>query len=75
MNKEILAELRKIEQELAKLSKLKATKTTKQRQLKLTRRKAALQGQLQKPKGEIKPRKAKAASAGGKATAGGSSSS
>lgn len=54
MNKEVLAELRKVEQELAKLSKLKATKTTKQRQLKLTRRKVALQGKLQKPK-EAKP--------------------
>ena len=75
MNKEILAELRKVEQELAKLSKLKATKTTKQRQLKLTRRKAALQGKLQKPKEEIKPQKAKAASSGGTPTSGGSSSS
>ena len=75
MNKEILAELRKVEQELAKLSKLKATKTTKQRQLKLTRRKAALQGQLQKPKEEIKPQKAKAASSEAKATSGESSSS
>ena len=70
MNKEILAELRKVEQELAKLSKLKATKTTKQRQLKLTRRKAALQGKLQKPKEEIKPQKAKAASSGGTPTSG-----
>ena len=68
MNKEILAELRKVEQELAKLSKLKATKTTKQRQLKLTRRKVALQGKLQKPKEEIKPQKAKSASSGVKAT-------
>lgn len=75
MNKEILAELRKVEQELAKLSKLKATKTTKQRQLKLTRRKVALQGQLQKPKEEIKPQKAKPASSEAKATSGGSSSS
>lgn len=75
MNKEILAELRKVEQELAKLSKLKATKTTKQRQLKLTRRKAALQGQLQKPKEEIKPQKAKPASSGDKATSGGNASS
>ena len=69
MNKEILAELRKVEQELAKLSKLKATKTTKQRQLKLTRRKVALQGQLQKPK------EAKAASSEVTATSGGSASS
>ena len=75
MNKEILAELRKVEQELAKLSKLKATKTTKQRQLKLTRRKVALQGQLQKPKEEIKPQKAKTASSGATATSGGSASS
>ena len=75
MNKEILAELRKVEQELAKLSKLKSTKTTKQRQLKLTRRKAALQGQLQKPKEETKPQKAKAASSGGTPTSGGSSGS
>lgn len=75
MNKEVLAELRKVEQELAKLSKLKATKTTKQRQLKLTRRKVALQGQLQKPKEEIKPQKAKPASSGAKPTSGGSSSS
>lgn len=75
MNKEILAELRKVEQELAKLSKLKATKTTKQRQLKLTRRKVALQGQLQKPKEEIKPQKAKAASSEVTATSGGSASS
>lgn len=75
MNKEILAELRKVEQELAKLSKLKATKTTKQRQLKLTRRKVALQGQLQKPKEEIKPQKAKPASSGVKATSGGDASS
>lgn len=75
MNKEVLAELRKIEQELAKLSKLKATKTTKQRQLKLTRRKVALQGQLQKPKEEIKPQKAKPASSGDKATSEGNSSS
>lgn len=75
MNKEILAELRKVEQELAKLSKLKATKTTKQRQLKLTRRKVALQGQLQKSKEEIKPQKAKPASSGDKATSGGNSSS
>ena len=75
MNKEILAELRKVEQELAKLSKLKVTKTTKQRQLKLTRRKVALQGQLQKPKEEIKPQKAKPASSGVKATSGESSSS
>ena len=74
MNKEVLAELRKVEQELAKLSKLKATKTTKQRQLKLTRRKVALQGQLQKPKEEIKPQKEKPASSGVKATSGGSSS-
>lgn len=69
MNKEILAELRKVEQELSKLSKLKATKTTKQRQLKLNRRKAALQGQLQKPK-EAKP-----ASSGVKATSGEKTSS
>lgn len=75
MNKEVLAELRKVEQELAKLSKLKATKTTKQRQLKLTRRKVALQGQLQKPKEEIKPQKAKPASSEAIATSGGSSSS
>lgn len=75
MNKEILAELRKVEQELAKLSKLKATKTTKQRQLKLTRRKVALQGQLQKPKEEIKPQKAKPASSGVKPTSGGNASS
>ena len=75
MNKEILAELRKVEQELAKLSKLKATKTTKQRQLKLTRRKVALQGQLQKPKEEIKPQKAKPASSGAIATSGGNASS
>ena len=75
MNKEVLAELRKVEQELAKLSKLKATKTTKQRQLKLTRRKAALQGQLQKPKEEIKPQKAKAASSGDTPTSGKSVSS
>ena len=75
MNKEVLAELRKVEQELAKLSKLKATKTTKQRQLKLTRRKVALQGKLQKPKEEIKPQKAKAASSGVKATSGGKASS
>lgn len=75
MNKEILAELRKVEQELAKLSKLKATKTTKQRQLKLTRRKVALQGQLQKTKEEIKPQKAKAASSEVTATSGGSASS
>jgi hypothetical protein len=75
MNKEILAELRKVEQELAKLSKLKATKTTKQRQLKLTRRKVALQGKLQKPKEEIKPQKAKAASSEVKATSGGKASS
>ena len=75
MNKEVLAELRKVEQELAKLSKLKATKTTKQRQLKLTRRKVALQGQLQKPKEEIKPQKAKPASSGVKATSGRNTSS
>lgn len=75
MNKEILAELRKVEQELAKLSKLKATKTTKQRQLKLKRRKVDLQGQLQKPKEEIKPQKAKPASSGVKPTSGESSSS
>lgn len=75
MNKEILAELRKVEQELAKLSKLKATKTTKQRQLKLTRRKAALQGLLQKPKEEIKPQKANPVSSGIKATSGGNASS
>ena len=75
MNKEVLAELRKVEQELAKLSKLKATKTTKQRQLKLTRRKVALQGQLQKPKEEIKPQKAKSASSGAIAISGGSASS
>lgn len=75
MNKEVLAELRKVEQELAKLSKLKATKTTKQRQLKLTRRKVTLQGQLQKPKEEIKPQKAKPASSGGISTSEGSSSS
>lgn len=76
MNKEILSELRKVEQELAKLSKLKATKTTKQRQLKLTRRKIALQGQLQKPKEEeIKPQKAKTASSEAKATSGGNASS
>lgn len=75
MNKEILAELRKVEQELAKLSKLKATKTTKQRQLKLTRRKIALQGQLQKPTEEIKPQKAKHASSEGKAISGGNASS
>lgn len=49
MDRETQAELRKIEQELAKLSKLKTTKTTKQRKLKLTRRKAALQGQGKKP--------------------------
>ena len=49
MNKEILAELRKVEQELAKLSKLKATKTTKQRQLKLTRRKISLEAKIPKP--------------------------
>lgn len=49
MNKEILAELRKVEQELAKLSKLKATKTTKQRQLKLTRRKTSLEAKIPKP--------------------------
>lgn len=75
MNKEVLAELRKVEQELAKLSKLKATKTTKQRQLKLTRRKVALQGQLQKPKEEIKPQKAKPASSEGIAISEGSASS
>ena len=75
MNKEVLEELRKVEQELAKLSKLKATKTTKQRQLKLTRRKVALQGQLQKPKEEIKPQKAKPASSGVKATSVGNTSS
>lgn len=75
MNKEILAELRKVEQELAKLSKLKATKTTKQRQLKLTRRKVALQGKLQKPKEEIKPQKAKPASSGVKPTSGENASS
>lgn len=75
MNKEVLAELRKIEQELAKLSKIKATKTTKQRKLKLTRRKAALQGQLQKPKEEIKPQKAKAASSEAKVTSGRNASS
>ena len=50
MDKEILAELHKVEQELAKLSKLKPTKTTKQRKLKLTRRRAALQSQANKPK-------------------------
>ena len=50
MDKEILAELHKVEQELAKLSKLKPTKTTKQRKLKLTRRRAALQSQVNKPK-------------------------
>ena len=50
MDKEILAELHKVEQELAKLSKLKPTKTTKQRKLKLTRRRAALQAQAKKPK-------------------------
>lgn len=49
MNKEILAELHKVEQELAKLSKLKATKTTKQRQLKLTRRKISLEAKIPKP--------------------------
>lgn len=75
MNKEILAELRKVEQELAKLSKLKSTKTTKQRQLKLTRRKAALQGQLQKPKEEIKPQKAEPASSEAKVTSDESNSS
>ena len=75
MNKEILAELRKVEQELSKLSKLKASKTTKQRQLKLNRRKVALQGQLQKPKEEIKPQKAKPASSGDKAISGGNTSS
>ena len=48
MNKEVLAELRKVEQELAKLSKLKATKTTKQRQLKLTRRKISLEAKIPK---------------------------
>lgn len=50
MDKQILAELHKVEQELAKLSKLKPTKTTKQRKLKLTRRRAALQSQANKPK-------------------------
>ena len=49
MNKEILAELRKVEQELAKLSKLKSTKTTKQRQLKLTRHKVSLEAKIPKP--------------------------
>ena len=62
MDKQILAELHKVEQELAKLSKLKATKTVKQRKLKLTRRKATLQAQAQKVKEETKPQKAKATS-------------
>ena len=64
MDKQILAELHKVEQELAKLSKLKATKTVKQRKLKLTRRKATLQSQAQarKVKEETKPRKATATS-------------
>lgn len=62
MDKQILAELHKVEQELAKLSKLKATKTVKQRKLKLTRRKATLQSQAQKVKEETKPQKAKATS-------------
>ena len=57
MDKQILSELQKVEQELAKLSKLKATKTVKQRKLKLTRRKATLQGQAQKLKEETKPQK------------------
>lgn len=54
MVKEILAELRKIEQDLAKLSKLKVTKTTQQRKLKLSRRKTALQAKL--PKAPEKPK-------------------
>ncbi len=49
MDKEILAELHKVEQELDKLSKLKPTKARKKRKLKLTRRRAALQAQAKKP--------------------------
>lgn len=59
MEKEILAELRKIEQDLAKLSKLKPTTTTQQRKMKLSRRRTALQAKLPKPPAPKAPEKPK----------------